>query len=147
MKTYTVLVLLLTLASAVSSVDVFQVFEQEMLSARSKQAVLELSDVLLEKVEDKPKEIEIVCPGEVSPIVSIRDLVKDSANAFEGGECMRLKMKGHNFNFQLSVNCEEKERVDMMFNNDDDNNKKRKPKGEINSDGEIDDIEDDGLYY
>jgi hypothetical protein len=31
-------------------------------------------------------------------------------------ECMVLKLKGHNFDFQLSVNCAERENVDMKFN-------------------------------
>ena len=29
---------------------------------------------------------------------------------------MVLKLKGHNFDFQLSVNCAERENVDMKFN-------------------------------
>ena len=91
-----------------------------MMSARAKQAVMELSDILTEKVEDRPKEIEITCPGNVSPSVIIRDLVPETASGglgFDGGECMVLKMKGHNFDFALSINCDEfdNDNVDMKF--------------------------------
>ena len=100
--------------------DIFQVLEDEMMSARAKQAVMELSDILTEKVEDRPKEIEITCPGNVSPSVIIRDLVPETASGglgFDGGECMVLKMKGHNFDFALSINCDEfdNDNVDMKF--------------------------------
>lgn len=59
---------------------------------------------------DRPKEIEIICPGE-EPIVTIRDLVSDTANEYEG-ECVVVKMSGSNFNFRFSINCDE---VDDRF--------------------------------
>ena len=106
---------------------VFEIFEKEMLEARAHQAVLGLSDVLLEKVEDRPKEIEITCPGDISPKVTIRDLMTEAASAAHastftgsGGECMVLKLTGHNFNFILSLNCEEMKKTDMRFSNADD---------------------------
>ncbi len=99
--------------------DIFDLFEQEMLNARSQQAVLGLSEVFLERIEDHPKEIEITCPGNISPQVSIRDLVSSasssSASAYDGGECMVLKLTGANFNFRLAVNCDEINRTDMRF--------------------------------
>ena len=107
-----------TLAN-VSNKDLFELFQNEMLNARAEQAVLELSDIILEQVEDRPKEIEITCPGNVSPHVAIRELQKSasssSSSAFDGSECMVLKLTGANFNFRLALNCEEIERADMKF--------------------------------
>ncbi len=98
--------------------SIFEQFEKEMMEADAQQAVLGLSEALLEKVEDRPKEIEIVCPGDVPPKVSIRDLVSETASSFDGGECMVLKLSGKNFNFRLSLNCEEMSRADMRFNDE-----------------------------
>ena len=100
----------------VSNKDLFELFQNEMLNAKAEQAVMELSDILLEQVEDRPKEIEITCPGNISPHVAIRELQKSSSSsAFDGSECMVLKMTGANFNFRLALNCEEIERTDIKF--------------------------------
>ena len=74
-----------------NALDIFTELEEEMLSAKGKQAVLELSEILTKNIEDRPKEIEITCPGNISPTVTIRDLVTESASAFDGGKCMVLK--------------------------------------------------------
>jgi hypothetical protein len=51
---------------------------------------------------DTPKEIEIRCAGE--PMVTIKDLVTDVGNDYEG-ECMVINMKGDNFEFRFALNC------------------------------------------
>jgi hypothetical protein len=91
----------------------FQQFEEQILSEKSRQASLNLGDDFLAKGVDNPKEIDIFCPG--NPIVSIKDLVTDAASAFEGGECMVINMKGENFSFRLSLNCEEAKRSEFNF--------------------------------
>jgi len=130
MYVFSLIVLFLLLLASLSwtegninNKDLFDIFETEMLNARAEQAVLELSDILLEQVEDRPKEIEITCPGNVSPHVAIRELVKSasstSSSAFDGGECMVLKLTGANFHFRLALNCEEIQRADMKYSDAD----------------------------
>ena len=55
---------------------------------------------------DSPKEIEIVCLGESK--VNIRDIISDAANGYQG-DCTIIKMKGENFNFEFTLNCNEDE--------------------------------------
>jgi len=93
----------------------FKQLEHDLLNHRFQQARQGLTEAFLDRVEDKPKEIEIFCPGE--PIVTIKDLVNDAANAFDGQECMVLKLTGHNFNFRLALNCDEVDSANMKFNN------------------------------
>lgn len=63
---------------------------------------------------DKPKEIEIVCKGEAE--ISIKDLVSDTASSYDG-ECAVIKMKGNNFDFQFSLNCNGEVNRDQFHNN------------------------------
>ena len=65
---------------------------------------------------DSPKEIEILCSG--NPLISIKDLVTDTANAFDGGECLVIKLKGDNFAFRLSMNCDETGKSEFNFDED-----------------------------
>ena len=53
---------------------------------------------------DSPKEVEIVCLGESK--VTIRDIVVDAANSYQD-DCTVIKMKGNNFNFEFTLNCNE----------------------------------------
>jgi hypothetical protein len=91
----------------------FQQFEEQILSEKSRQASQNLGADFLAKGVDNPKEIDIFCPG--NPVVSIKDLVTDTASTFEGGECMVINMKGENFSFRLSLNCEEAKRSEFNF--------------------------------
>jgi hypothetical protein len=95
--------------------DYFKEFEDQMMNEKSRQAVTQLNDDFLTSV-DSPKEIEIICQG--SPMVTIKDLITDHANAFEGSECMVLKLKGDNFSFRLSLNCEESQKSEFSFGED-----------------------------
>lgn len=52
-----------------------------------------------------PLQIEIHCPG-ADPIVTIKDLVSDTANNYDG-ECVVIKLSGSNFAFRFSLNCDE----------------------------------------
>jgi len=108
------LIIMLILFTA-SKCDYFEEFENQMLNEKSRQAVTQLNDNFLTSV-DSPKEIEIICQG--SPMVTIKDLITDHANAFEGGECMVLKLKGDNFSFRLSLNCEESQKSEFSFGED-----------------------------
>ena len=63
---------------------------------------------------DKPKEIEIICKGEA--VISIKDLVADTAANYDG-ECAVIKMKGNNFDFQFSLNCNGEFEKDNFYNN------------------------------
>jgi hypothetical protein len=127
--------LTLVLLTACVRGSIFEQFEKEMMEADAQQAVLGLSEALLEKVEDRPKEIEIVCPGDVPPKVTIRDLISEAASSFDGGECMVLKLTGMNFNFRLSLNCEEMSRAEMRFN-DEDGERERDGDGEEREEAE-----------
>jgi hypothetical protein len=85
--------------------DTFAEFEQLMLSSKGDYAGERLKE---DFKEDKLKEIEIICPGDVSPIVKIRDLVDSFDNGLDSKEeCMVIKMTGSNFNFKLTLNCNE----------------------------------------
>lgn len=57
---------------------------------------------------DKPKEIEIICPGD--PVVTIKDLVSESKDY--DGECIVVRMTGPNFNFRFSLNCNDGDSYD-----------------------------------
>lgn len=109
------IMLLLVALVVVSADDYFTDFENQMLNEKSRQATTKLGNDFMTSV-DSPKEIEILCPG--SPIISIRDLVTDTATAFEGGECLVVKLKGDNFSFRLSLNCEETEKSEFNFDGD-----------------------------
>ena len=109
------LFLLLAISITITADDYFTDFENQMLNEKSRQATVKLGNDFITTV-DSPKEIEILCPG--SPIVSIRDLVTDAANAFDGGECLVVKLKGDNFSFRLSLNCDETEKSEFNYDGD-----------------------------
>ena len=92
--------------------DYFQEYEKMMLSELSRQATSQLQDEF--RVHDTPKEIDIFCPG--SPVVTIKDLMANAESAFiEGGECMVVNLRGENFSFKLSLNCEEAKRSSFFY--------------------------------
>lgn len=91
--------------------NTFAEFEQLMLSSKGDIAAQRLKE---DFKEDKLKEIEIICPGDVSPIVKIRDLVNSFGEGLDGKEeCMVIKMTGSNFNFKLTLNCDEASKADF----------------------------------
>ena len=94
-----------------------------MLKGKTHHANAIFSETFLDSVADKPKEIEIHCPGEQPPIVSIKDLINDVASsAFEsGGDCMVFKLTGQNFNLRLALNCDEISKVEYEFSNNENN--------------------------
>lgn len=102
----------LMMLPAVHSQDYFADFEQQMLGQQSIEATKKLSSDFM-GTTDSPKEIEILCAG--NPLVTIKDLVTDTANAFDGGECLVIKLKGDNFAFRLSMNCDETEKSEFNF--------------------------------
>ena len=104
--------LFLLIIPKVHSNDYFADFEHQMLGQQSIEATKKLGSDFMGHA-DSPKEIEITCSG--SPLVSIRDLVTDTANAFDGGECLVVKLKGDNFAFRLSLNCDETEKSEFSF--------------------------------
>ena len=106
--------------------DVLKQLESQMADAKEAQALAGFSDSMLQRVEDKPKEIHISCPGDVSPVVSIKDLIQDNTSAFDESECMVLKLTGKNFNFRLSVNCQDADSMDMTFDDERDDERKEK---------------------
>lgn len=104
---YCVLYAFLAFAFAGVYAQLFEQFEAAMLNDNSFGA----QSNLLENTifgEDHPKEIEIHCPGEKPPIVTVRDIVREAFDsAEESKKCMSLKLTGANFNMKLTINCEE----------------------------------------
>ena len=49
-------------------------------------------------------------------VISIKDLVEDTAANYNG-ECAVIKMKGNNFDFQFSLNCNGEVEKDHFYNN------------------------------
>jgi hypothetical protein len=135
MSTILLLVLILSVVSTLANLqgpgDYFTYFEEAMAVARTNAGVRGMmdakiaSDLLGRTSEDTQsssatppgfggKEIEIVCPG--VPTVNIRDIYRefdaselDSETATYKGDCVVVKMKGVNFAFEMSMNCEDGE--------------------------------------
>ena len=62
---------------------------------------------------DKPKQIDITCQGEAQ--ISIKDLIINEAESSGyNGECAVINMKGNNFDFHFSLNCDGKIRTSTM---------------------------------
>jgi len=96
--------------------DYFAKFEEMMMAERSRQAVEVLHN---DFAADRLKEIEISCPGEIPPLVKIRDLlVETSFSNNERRECTVLKLTGKNFNFRLSLYCDEKDNAKFDFSSE-----------------------------
>ena len=95
--------------------DYFSQFERHYLQERARQA----AEVLQSDIEpgmDRLKEIEITCPGEVPPLVQIRDLVEEASfSTSSRKECQRIRLKGKNFNFRLSLFCDNEDEYDYSF--------------------------------
>lgn len=96
--------------------DYFAKFEELMLGERSRQAVEVLEN---DFAADRFKEIEITCPGEVSPLVKIRDLIAETSfSSNERRECSVIKLTGKNFNFRMALYCDDKENAKFDFTRD-----------------------------
>jgi hypothetical protein len=105
-----ILIFVFFIATAVVRGDYFSDFESELV--RTKTAITG-DDFTYAK--DKRKEIEIICPGTESPLVTIRDLIGDSLDGLSDetdGECMVLKLSGANFSLRLSINCDSKVEIE-----------------------------------
>lgn len=87
----------------VARCGVFEEFERRLLSGEGTASLME--DFLIG--EDKPKEIEITCPGQEVPIVNIKDIEYDDSEDGEKRKCMVLRLKGTNFDMKLELNCED----------------------------------------
>jgi hypothetical protein len=89
--------------------DLFNEFEKLILSNQGEFAEDKLRNSLLYG-DDTPKEIEIFCPGPQSPVVTIRDIIRDfeenQDDNLDKKKCMTLKLTGSNFNFKLEVDCD-----------------------------------------
>ena len=91
-------------------VDYFGELEKALSGARTTLIANKLHEDFVGGA-DNPKEIEIHCPGE--PIVSIRDLVADTAAGYEG-DCVVVKMHGINFSFKMVINCEKENKFEFQ---------------------------------
>ena len=109
-------ILLLLSLPAITYADLFSDYEQQMLREDSRRASKKLNHDFLMKGKDSPKEVIITCEG--SPQITINDLISDATSGFVGGECMVIKLRGGNFNFRLSLNCNDVENSDFEYDSD-----------------------------
>ncbi len=115
LKLYYLLLFALQILTTPVDCNLFENYEKTIFENDGPQATANLLDSIIYG-QDKPKEIEIFCPGPAPPVVTIRDIVQETLDGSEN-KCMTLRLTGANFNMKLTVNCDDN---DPMTDGDED---------------------------